>query len=78
MATLKQPAMTRLEYIYLLKEANDEGRIHRTLDGAIETKEQWSANNYWEIYPQDMKDEFYRAYRSGYVSEHARLTKDGK
>ena len=71
-------AMTRLEYIYLLKEANDEGRVVRALNGAIESREQWSATNYWETYPKDMQDEFYRAYRAGYLSEHERLTKLGK
>ena len=72
------PAMKRGEYLYLLKEANDEGRIHRRLNGTIESRAQWESNNYWEIHPKELREEFYRAYRAGYLSEHAYLTKQGK
>jgi hypothetical protein len=63
--------MTRAEYIGLLKDANDEGRVVRSLNGAIESKEQWEATNYWETYPKDMREEFYRAYRAGYLAMDA-------
>lgn len=60
--------MTRMEYLFYLKEANDEGRVMRAMHSAIETKEQWAATEHWARFTPDIREEFYIAYRSGYVN----------
>lgn len=59
-------SISRAEYLHLLKEANDEGRVARALESAIETKEQWGSQQFWTAYSSTLKDEFYIAYRAGY------------
>lgn len=63
------PAISRMEYLKLLKEANDEGRVARELGSTIETKEQWEAQQFWTAYPKDLQHEFYIAYRRGYINQ---------
>lgn len=60
--------ITRGEYLDCLKDANDEGRVMRALEAAIETKEQWSANEHWAGFSKELREEFYIAYRTGYVN----------
>lgn len=59
--------ITRGEYLGCLKEANDEGRVMRALNCSIETKEQWMNVEHWMRYPKELREEFYIAYRSGYI-----------
>lgn len=60
--------MTRMEYLFYLKEANDEGRVMRAMQAAIETKEQWMKQDHWSRFTKDLREEFYIAYRSGYAN----------
>ena len=56
-----QPTLSRLEYVALLQEAYDEGRVCRTLGSAIETKEYWAIQTFWTQYSSELQSEFYRA-----------------
>lgn len=59
--------VSRIEYIFLLKEANDEGRVMREMGAAIDTKEQWFKTEHWARFTKDLREEFYLAYRAGYA-----------
>jgi hypothetical protein len=62
------PVMTRLEYVFYLKEANDEGREHRANQVAIETKAAFMRIEHWSRFTRELREEFYSAYRAGYVN----------
>lgn len=69
--SLGNPPMSRIEYLFFLKEAHEEGMLMRAMNSAIETKEQWMQVEHWSRFAPALREEFYIAYRSGYVNYKA-------
>lgn len=60
------PTITRIEYLFHLQEAFEEGQVMRDMGAQIESKEQWGAIDHWSRFTPELRDEFYIAYRAGY------------
>ena len=60
--------ISRVKYEKLLGEANEEGRLMQQAEAAQFTKDEFASETFWQQYPKELVEEFYIAYRRGYIA----------